>query len=368
MVTLSSIVSLRLLSFCSSEDPGVNYNFYVNQTVSNPAVVASEYRRNPTPSSSPYASLSTKFWSLFSSSPKRDEKLLPATYRFPTLTFLPENRVQELNQISIALKGRVFDPSILLTKLCEANPTVNHPLTYALEQRINHNLIHNITSFKCFFLAFNTEKDELLSKINQNLNKLNQIPPASQANDCKRTLEYIADECPYLSFADMDMLLPWLTNYGTFRNVSLKSSFLDKIHKYTDLQEFAAANINNTDEFFSSSFIHQSSKKANSERESLQSINQANQDQIEHIHNNKILVTDISSSPTMDSVPHVSADFTNLPQMSFDALIDTGSSSCLIGEEIVETINVPPINPITTDFPLEPPPRRPSDYISQLAS
>ncbi|GMG40125.1 unnamed protein product [Ambrosiozyma monospora] len=143
-----------------------------------------------------------------------------------------------------------------------------------------------------------------------------------------------------------------------------------------DLQEFAATNINNTDEFFSSSFIHRSSKKANSERESFQSVNQANQDQIEHIHNNNILVSDISSSPTIDSVPHVPADFTNLPRKSFDSLIDTGSSSCLIGEEIVKTINVPPvlpqdkplINPITPDFPLEPPPRRPSDYISQLAS
>ncbi|GMF03086.1 unnamed protein product [Ambrosiozyma monospora] len=70
------------------EDPGVINNIYLNQPVSNPAAAASEPRLNTASSSSassrPHKSLFAKFWSLFSAVPKRDEKLLPATYRFPT--------------------------------------------------------------------------------------------------------------------------------------------------------------------------------------------------------------------------------------------------------------------------------------------
>ncbi|GME96323.1 unnamed protein product [Ambrosiozyma monospora] len=290
-------------------------------TVSNPSVVAPE-SHGPrvsftSPSSSSHKSLLSKFWSLFSSVPERDEKLLPATYRFPTLTFLPENRVSELQQILTGLKDRVFDLSVLLTKLCEANPT----------------------------------KSDLLNKINHNFNKLNSIPPAGQAYGCKKTLEYIAAECIYLSFANMDMLLPWLTKYGTFRNVSFKHAFLDEVHRYTDIQEFATANIDNTDEFFRRSSNRRSPKKTGSDENPSSTTNTASSlnpvdpktilpSQVEHIHSNNISVTGSSDSAVLilgydfirihsSLLPlnNISTSTTDSPPPNYDSLIEEALSS-----------------------------------------
>ncbi|GMF06463.1 unnamed protein product [Ambrosiozyma monospora] len=161
----------------------------------------------------------------------------------------------------------------------------------------------------------------------------------------------------------MNMLLPWLTTYGTFRNVSFKDAFLSQIHQDTDIQEFAAATVDNTDQFFRCSSSRRLSKKSNSK--ATPSANQPTTldpvdpstilpSQVEQIHNNNISITGEPAPPVDNSLPHALIQFDNLPQESFNALLDTSLSACLIGEavsliQITRSVSSVPLTTLVTN-------------------